>query len=154
MGWIDANLNKADDLQKQAEARLASLLTCPVPTIASIAGHCCAAGSMLALACDYRVMGEKGLFFIPAVELGLVYSPGMISLMQSKLSPNAQRDIILFGHRYNSKSLDEQLNLSRQAFRQRGPATTTASHWPDISSNKFNPNSESDYVLATSMEFL
>ena len=52
---------------------MARMLTLGIPTVASIPGHCCAAGAMLALACDYRVMGggEKSLFFIPAVELGL-----------------------------------------------------------------------------------
>ena len=68
--WIDANLDKADGLQKTAEKALAKLLTCPVPTVASMAGHATAAGAMLSLACDWRVMGERGLFFIPAVELG------------------------------------------------------------------------------------
>lgn len=68
--WIDSNLEDADTLQKAAERSLAAVLTCPVPTVASMAGHATAAGAMLSLACDYRVMGERGLYFIPAVELG------------------------------------------------------------------------------------
>ena len=80
--------------------------------------------------------------------------------MRAKLSPNALRDIVLFGNRYNAKQLEEDLQLGRQAFRQRGPATEVAKHWPDFGltgsgqTGKFSPDSSSDYVLASVMQFL
>jgi enoyl-CoA hydratase/carnithine racemase len=41
-------------------------------TVAAINGHFCAAGAMLGLAFDMRVMRtDKGMFFVPAVDLGL-----------------------------------------------------------------------------------
>merc|ERR1719159_2152088 len=101
--WIDDQVNRrgseaeANALQAQAERVLGTVLTLGVPTLASVSGHCCAAGAMLALACDFRVHsgGANSLFFIPAVELGLRYSPGMLALLSAKLGPNAQRDLLL-----------------------------------------------------------
>ena len=68
--------------------------------MAAISGHCCAAGAMMALCFDYRVMStDRGFFFIPGVDLGLVYSPFQIALMKARLPQRLHRDVIL----YNSK---------------------------------------------------
>ena len=67
------------------------------PTIGAMNGHWCAAGGMLGLCFDYRVMNEdRGYFFIPAVDLGIVYSSFQIELMKSKLPQYLHRDIICF----------------------------------------------------------
>lgn len=107
----------ADDLQRQAERVMGRLLTLGVPTLASMPGHCCAAGAMLSLACDFRVQagGAKSLFFIPAVELGLRYSPGMLALLSAKLGPAGQRDLMLLGRRFNACTLETELGAGRNA---------------------------------------
>ena len=51
-------MNKALALQKETEKSLAKIVTFPIPTIAMLNGHACAAGAMLALAFDYRVAFE------------------------------------------------------------------------------------------------
>jgi hypothetical protein len=77
--WIAQHQSSANDLQHEAELLLARLLTLPVPTVAQINGHFCAAGAMLGLAFDVRIMtSDRGLLFVtPGIDLGLVYSPGM-----------------------------------------------------------------------------
>jgi len=115
--YIDENPHEADALQQSAEALMARILTFPLPTIAAINGHFVAAGAMLGLAFDYRVMnGEKGTFFIPGVDLGLVYSPGMTELMKAKTPVHMHNDMILFAKRYNSAELLQECVIIKQIF--------------------------------------
>ena len=52
---------------------------------------------MMGLTFDYRIMNQdKGYFFVPAVDLGVVYSSFQIELMKSKLPFWMHRDVIVF----------------------------------------------------------
>jgi enoyl-CoA hydratase/carnithine racemase len=73
-------------LGKLVDDLMAKILCFPVPTIAAINGHFCAAGGMMGLCFDYRIMNsEKGFFFVPGVDLGIVYSPFQTAMMMAKL---------------------------------------------------------------------
>ncbi len=79
---------------------LGRLLAFPVPTVAAINGHAFAAGAMLALAHDFRVMrADRGFFCLPEVDINLPLAPGMTALIKSKLTPPVLRDTILTGAR-------------------------------------------------------
>ena len=70
------------------------------PLIGAINGHAFAAGGMLALAHDFRVMrADRGFFCLPEVDIQLPLQPGMTALIKSRLSPAAARDAILTGAR-------------------------------------------------------
>jgi enoyl-CoA hydratase/carnithine racemase len=104
--FIKANPGKATEIQVSLERIMGRVLNLPMVTIAAINGHCTATGAILALCCDFRIMCERGLFFVPAVNLGIVYSQGMIEIMKSKIAdPNLQRDFMLLGQRYSSLEL-------------------------------------------------
>jgi enoyl-CoA hydratase/carnithine racemase len=97
---------KANMLQKDIEHVMARILSLGVVTVSLLNGHTTAAAAILSLCCDYRIMCEKGLFFLPAVELGIVYSQGFIEVLKAKVSePVTQRDMALFSKRYNSAQL-------------------------------------------------
>ncbi|KAH9252947.1 hypothetical protein BASA81_009103 [Batrachochytrium salamandrivorans] len=107
--FLDAHLQQANAMQKQAELLLARLLGFPLPTVAAINGHFCAAGAMFGLAFDFRIMTTtRGLFFVPGVDIGLAYSPGMTSLLKSKLPVHMHVDMICFAKRYTAKDLLEE----------------------------------------------
>jgi hypothetical protein len=73
-------------LGKLVDSLMAKVLCFKVPTIAAINGHFCAAGGMMGLCFDYRVMNsDKGFFFVPGVDLGIVYSPFQTAMMLAKL---------------------------------------------------------------------
>merc|ERR1719277_2305792 len=88
--------------------RLLARLCCfPLPTVAALSGHWCATGGMMGLAVDYRVMSsDRGYFFVPGVDLGLVYAPVQIELMKAKLPVGMHREVILFNsRRWNGQDL-------------------------------------------------
>jgi enoyl-CoA hydratase/carnithine racemase len=58
--------------QQRRTNKVQTCLFVSYDTVAAINGHFCAAGAMLGLAFDMRVMRtDKGMFFVPAVDLGL-----------------------------------------------------------------------------------
>jgi enoyl-CoA hydratase/carnithine racemase len=79
---------------------LGRVLVFPVPTVAAINGHAFAAGGMLALAHDYRVMrADRGFFCLPEVDINIPLAPGMTALIRNRFSPQTFRDTILSGAR-------------------------------------------------------
>src|SRR5512147_1085777 len=74
---------------------LGRLMAFPVPTVAATNGHAFAAGAMLALAHDYRVMrADRGFFCLPEVDIKIPLAPGMTALIKSRLSPIVFRDAV------------------------------------------------------------
>ena len=98
LAWVDAHTNKENaTFTKRLNDLFERILCFPIPTIAALNGHWCAAGGMCGLCFDYRVMNnEKGFFFVPAVDLGVVYSSFQIELMKSKMPPFMHREVICF----------------------------------------------------------
>lgn len=79
---------------------LGRLISFPVPTVAAVNGHAFAAGAMMALAHDYRVMrADRGFFCLPEVDIRIPLAPGMNSLIRCRLSPSVFRDVVLTGRR-------------------------------------------------------
>jgi enoyl-CoA hydratase/carnithine racemase len=104
--FIKNHPERANEIQKGLEYIMARVLSMGLVTVALLNGHATAAAGILALCCDFRVMSEKGLFFLPAVQLGIVYSQGFVEVVQSKVKDQRiLRDMLLFSERYNSKDL-------------------------------------------------
>ena len=79
---------------------LGRVLAFPVPTVAAINGHAFAAGALLTLAHDFRVMrADRGFFCLPEVDINIPLAPGMTALIQAKLDIVICRDVILTGRR-------------------------------------------------------
>jgi enoyl-CoA hydratase/carnithine racemase len=103
LDWLQANPGEWDTHVASVQSMFARVLTLPVPTVCAINGHCFAAGAMLALACDYRVMRtEKGFYSLPAIDIKIPLAIGMTSLIQSKLTPRTALDVMTTGWRYDA----------------------------------------------------
>jgi enoyl-CoA hydratase/carnithine racemase len=88
---------------------LGRLLTFPVPTVAAINGHAFAAGAMLALAHDFRVMrADRGFFCLPEADIRIPLAPGMTALIACKLSAVALRDTVLTAMRVGGTDARER----------------------------------------------
>ena len=101
LGWMSGDgRDEARIFLADVLALLGRVLLFPVPTVAAINGHAFAAGGMLALAHDFRVMrADRGFFCLPEIDLGLPLAPGMTALVKSRLTLDTFRDAILTGAR-------------------------------------------------------
>jgi len=87
---------------------LGRVLTFPVATVAAINGHCFAAGAMLSLACDSRLMrADRGFWCLPEVDLKMAFPPGMAALITSRLSARTAQEAMLTGRRYGGHEAHE-----------------------------------------------
>lgn len=88
----------------RVQALFSRVLTSPVPIVAAMNGHTFAAGAMLALACDLRVMRkERGYFCLPEADINIPFTPGMSALIRAKLDVPAAREAMLTAKRYDSR---------------------------------------------------
>jgi enoyl-CoA hydratase/carnithine racemase len=99
--WVRAHPGEGDRLVTVVHDMFARLLSLPLPTVAAIQGHAFAAGLMLALACDSRVMrADRGYACLPEVDLGLPFTPGMTALIVSRLPGRTVHEAMTTGRRY------------------------------------------------------
>ena len=75
-----------------------SIYRLPKPTVAAVSGHAFAGGALLALACDFRVMGDGEFgFAVNEINLGVVLTPGLIRLLVDRVGAGHARRILLSG---------------------------------------------------------
>ncbi len=101
LAWLSGDgQGEAPEFIKAVLKLLGRILAFPVPTAAAINGHAFAAGAMLALAHDFRVMrADRGFFCLPEVDINIPFAPGMTALIKSRLTPNVFRTLLLTGAR-------------------------------------------------------
>jgi enoyl-CoA hydratase/carnithine racemase len=94
----------AEDVLRRVHVLFARLLVFPTAVVAAINGHAFAAGAMLALACDARVMREdRGYFCLPEADIGLPFTPGMTALLQARLPAASAHEAMLTARRYGAQ---------------------------------------------------
>ena len=99
--WLSAHQEQRAAYVGSVQRLLARLLALPVVTVAAVPGHAFAAGAMLTLAHDFRVMrADRGFWCLPEVDIGLPFSPGMSALVQARLAPQAAHVAMVTGRRY------------------------------------------------------
>jgi enoyl-CoA hydratase/carnithine racemase len=85
----------------EVERLFARVLAAPYITVAACNGHTYAAGAMLALAHDFRVMrADRGFFCLPEVDIKIPFTPGMNSLIMSRMTITAAHQVMVTGHRF------------------------------------------------------
>lgn len=101
LDWLGANGDRLGWYVGRVQELLNRVLTFPFPTVAAVNGHAFGAGSMLAIAHDYRVMREdRGYFCFPEVDIHIPFTPGMAALIQAKVPPQTALRAMTTGHRY------------------------------------------------------
>jgi enoyl-CoA hydratase/carnithine racemase len=99
--WMGANTDEVPEFVPRVHALFGQMLGLPVPTVAAIQGHCFAAGAMLAVAHDFRVMrADRGYFCLPEVDIHIPFTPPMASLIQARLSKATAHEAMTTGRRY------------------------------------------------------
>jgi len=100
---------------------LSRVLVFPMVTVAAINGHAFAAGAMLALAFDFRVMrSDRGYVCLPEVDLAMKQplSPGMTALLQARVAPPVLAEALVTGRRYTAAEAVERSLVHESAAEQ------------------------------------
>lgn len=104
LDWLTANGERTQWYVNRVQQLFGRVLTLPVPTVAAVNGHAFGAGSMLAVAHDYRVMrDDRGYFCFPEVDIRIPFTAGMAALIQAKLLPQTAVTAMTTGHRYGGQ---------------------------------------------------
>jgi len=75
-----------------------ALLACPLPTVASLHGSAILGGWILAMACDWRLLGDGAKIALSEVRAGLSPTSGLIARLSSlSASPRAVKEMVLRG---------------------------------------------------------
>lgn len=101
LDWVGQHGDQLQTYVAAVQGLFARVLAFPTPTVAAIPGHVFAAGAMLALAHDIRVMrADRGFFCLPEVDINIPFTPGMAALIQSKLVPATAHEAMTTGRRF------------------------------------------------------
>lgn len=99
--WLAANPGEWAGYVLAVQELFAQTLELGVPTVAALQGHTFAAGAMLALCHDFRVMrADRGFFCLPEVDIRIPFSTGMSALVQARLLPQVAHEAMTTGRRY------------------------------------------------------
>jgi enoyl-CoA hydratase/carnithine racemase len=102
--WLAAHPDEYAAYSTSAHALLARYLSLPVVTVAAIQGHAFAAGAMLTLCHDLRVMrADRGFWCLPEVDINIPFTPGMSALIQARLTPQAAHEAMVTGRRFGGQ---------------------------------------------------
>jgi enoyl-CoA hydratase/carnithine racemase len=105
LDWVMANPEQLRDYVTNVHELFARVLELPCVTVAAIQGHAFAAGAMLTLACDFRVMrADRGYWCLPEVDIKIPFTFGMNALISARLTPQVAHQAMTTGHRFDSAS--------------------------------------------------
>jgi Delta3-Delta2-enoyl-CoA isomerase len=101
LDWLGGHGDQMAAYIARVQQLFARVLALPVVTVAALQGHTFAAGAMLALAHDHRMMrADRGFWCLPEVDLGMPFAAGMAALIRARLTPQAAHEAMVTGRRY------------------------------------------------------
>jgi enoyl-CoA hydratase/carnithine racemase len=101
LDWLGAHPDEGDAYVGRVHGLFAGVIGLPCHTVAALNGHTFAAGAMLALAFDRRVMrADRGYWCFPEVDLGLPFTPGMNEIIRRNLPVATAHEAMVTGRRY------------------------------------------------------
>jgi enoyl-CoA hydratase/carnithine racemase len=101
LDWLFANADQAADYVARVRGPFARVLTLPMVTVAALQGRTFAAGAMLSLAHDFRVMrADRGFWCLPEAKINIPFTPGMSALIQTRPTPRATHEAMVTARRY------------------------------------------------------
>ena len=104
LDWLFAHADQHEEYVVRVHELLARVLALPVITVAALQGHTFAAGAMLSLAHDFRVMrADRGFWCLPEADIGIPFTRGMSALIQARLTPQTAHDAMTTGRRYGGE---------------------------------------------------
>ena len=104
LDWLMAHGDQYHEYVGAVHGLFARVLSLPVITVAALQGHTFAAGAMLSLAHDFRVMrADRGFWCLPEAEINIPFTPGMSALIQARLTPQTAHAAMTTARRYGGR---------------------------------------------------
>ncbi len=101
LDWLSAHPDQHEEYVIGVHALLARMLALPLIAVAALQGHTFAAGAMLSLAHDMRVMrADRGFWCLPEADIGIPFTVGMSALIQARLTPQTAHEAMTTARRY------------------------------------------------------
>ena len=107
--WLGDNPEQFAPYGLRVQALFARVLTVPYVTVAALQGHTFAAGAMLSLAHDLRVMrADRGFWCLPEADISIPFTPGMSALIQARLNPPTAHEAMVTARRFGGEEAYER----------------------------------------------
>lgn len=94
---MDADQFAAERTAQKAHFINDMLESLPIPVIAAVNGPALGGGCEIALSCDFRIVGEKAMFGLPEVGLGVIPGAGGTQRLTKLVGPVKAKDIVMTG---------------------------------------------------------
>ncbi|WP_419993611.1 enoyl-CoA hydratase-related protein [Streptomyces boninensis] len=99
--WLGAHPEEMGSYLADVQQLFARLLELPLITVGALQGHTFAAGAMLSLSLDLRVMrADRGFWCLNEADIGLPFAPGMAALIRARLRPETAHRAMVTAHRF------------------------------------------------------
>lgn len=94
-----SNMTYADMLGWGTELQeaLKKVARLPKPTVAAITGYALGGGCELALACDFRVLGDRAKIGVPEITLGIIPGAGGTQRLARLVGPAKAKELVFTG---------------------------------------------------------
>lgn len=103
LDWLGANADQLVPYLGRVHELFAAYLSLPCPTVAAMNGHTFAAGAMLAICHDVRIMrADRGYWCLPEVDLGMPFTPGMNALIPAMVPARTAHEAMVLGRRFSA----------------------------------------------------
>jgi enoyl-CoA hydratase/carnithine racemase len=99
--WLIAHPERFQEYSRQIHDLFARVLSLPMVTVAALQGHTFAAGAMLSLCHDLRVMrADRGFWCLPEADIDIPFTEGMSALIQARLAPQTAHEAMVTAKRF------------------------------------------------------
>lgn len=99
--WVASHRDDYEAYILSVHRLYARVLSLPLFTVAAVQGHAFAAGAMLTLTHDLRVMrSDRGFWCLPEVAIDIPFTSAMAALVQSRLAPQVAHEAMTTARRY------------------------------------------------------
>jgi enoyl-CoA hydratase/carnithine racemase len=103
LDWVGEHPDELVPYVGRVQRLFARILSLPCATVAAQNGHTFAAGAMLAICHDVRIMrADRGYWCLPEVDLGMPFTPGMNALIPAMVPARAAHEAMVLGRRYSA----------------------------------------------------